>query len=232
MVDCRGHTSRRRRLSRHKYSIADRNWLCPRQTSRRDWDDGVSKRYMGLSRDKSTYKKPKRELFVEIDAELKAEHCVEPESEMQPWAMAPGAVARMERRAVVLFIRGPRCVRGRRDAFLEGMAASRARSSCTVSMSQVRWRWPRSSRSSPSTCRWCAVMFRSETGCLKLAYSRPCVASLGPDNFSSLPSSPRVVACPKNSSDDADKNDRIRIPKSLAQRRRRDGGDETETSNE
>ncbi len=48
-----------------------------------------------------TYKKPTKVLSVEIEAELNAEHCVEPESDIQVSAIAPGAAARIESSAVL-----------------------------------------------------------------------------------------------------------------------------------
>lgn len=49
-----------------------------------------------------TYKNPTKVLSVEIEAELKAEHCVDPESEMQFCAIAPGVAARIDSRAVLV----------------------------------------------------------------------------------------------------------------------------------
>jgi hypothetical protein len=58
-----------------------------------------------------TYKNPTSVLSVEIEAELKAGHCVEPESEMQFCAIAPGAAARTERSAVLVLRPDDRCFR-------------------------------------------------------------------------------------------------------------------------
>lgn len=63
---------------------------------------------MGSLAGRSTYKKSTRGLLVEMDAEPNAEHWVEPESEMHSWAMARGAVARRDKRAVLVLIRGRR----------------------------------------------------------------------------------------------------------------------------
>jgi hypothetical protein len=52
--------------------------------------------------EQGTYKNPTSVLSVEMDAELKAEHCVEPEREMQFCAMACGAAARTDRSAVLV----------------------------------------------------------------------------------------------------------------------------------
>jgi hypothetical protein len=49
-----------------------------------------------------TYKKPTKVLSVEIEAELKAEHCVDPESEMQLCAVAAGAAARIDSSALLM----------------------------------------------------------------------------------------------------------------------------------
>ncbi len=58
-----------------------------------------------------TYKNPTSVLSVEIDDVLKAEHCVEPESEMQFCAIAPGAAARTDRNAVLVLKPEDRCFR-------------------------------------------------------------------------------------------------------------------------
>lgn len=56
-------------------------------------------------------KNPTSVLSVEIDEVLKAEHCVEPDSEMQFCAIAPGAAARTERSAVLVLKAVDRCFR-------------------------------------------------------------------------------------------------------------------------
>jgi hypothetical protein len=68
-----------------------------------------------------TYKNPTSVLSVEIDEVLKAEHCVEPESEMQFCAIAPGAAARAERRAVLVLKAVDRCFRLVEPCLLAGL---------------------------------------------------------------------------------------------------------------
>jgi hypothetical protein len=58
-----------------------------------------------------THKNPTSMLSVEMDAELNAGHCVEPESEMQFCAIAPGAAARTDKRAVLTLMPIDRCFR-------------------------------------------------------------------------------------------------------------------------
>jgi hypothetical protein len=158
---------------------------------------------------RNTYKKPKSELFVEIEAALNAEHWVEPESEMHPWAMAPGVAARRDRRVVLVLIRGRRCVPAGR-ALLDGIAGSR-RASRKELISAARWWRSRSSRSSPPTCRWDPVMFRRQRWCLKFTYSRPCVAPQPPNSSPKL-TLPAIagVGPPTETEADAD-----RIPTSM-----------------
>jgi hypothetical protein len=50
-------------------------------------------------------------LSVEMEAELKAGHCVEPDSEMQFCAIARGAAARTDKRAVLVLSPIARCFR-------------------------------------------------------------------------------------------------------------------------
>lgn len=53
--------------------------------------------------DEITYKNPTKVLSVEIEAALKAGHCVEPESDMQVSAIAtPGAATRIDSSAVLV----------------------------------------------------------------------------------------------------------------------------------
>lgn len=49
-----------------------------------------------------TYKNPTKVLSVEMEAALKAGHCVDPEREMQFCAIAPGAAARIDSRVVLV----------------------------------------------------------------------------------------------------------------------------------
>jgi hypothetical protein len=65
-------------------SIDHRNWPCPRQIARRDYEGHISRRYTGSIARQDTHKKPKRELLVEIDAELNAEHWVDVLSDTHP----------------------------------------------------------------------------------------------------------------------------------------------------
>ena len=51
---------------------------------------------------RNTYKYPTRVLSVDMEEELKAGHCVEPASEMQFWAIADGAAARIDSSAVLV----------------------------------------------------------------------------------------------------------------------------------
>jgi hypothetical protein len=88
---------------RRTSSIARRRWQYSRRTARMGCRAKMSaKRTEQFREEQGTYKNPTSVLSVEIDAELKAEHCVELESEMQLCAMACGAAARTDRSAVLV----------------------------------------------------------------------------------------------------------------------------------
>lgn len=59
----------------------------------------------------STYKKPTKVLSVDIEADWKAGHSVDPESEMQFCAIATGALAMIESKAVLVLRPIERCFR-------------------------------------------------------------------------------------------------------------------------
>jgi hypothetical protein len=55
-------------------------------------------------KDRATHKKPVKVLSVDIEAEVKAGHEVDPESEMQVSAIAPDAVASIDNKTVLFLI--------------------------------------------------------------------------------------------------------------------------------
>jgi hypothetical protein len=74
-----------RSLWRRTSSIARRMWPYSKRTGGMDYvDDEVSGKSTEIQgANATTYKNPTKVLSVDMDAELKAEHCVEPASEMQ-----------------------------------------------------------------------------------------------------------------------------------------------------
>jgi hypothetical protein len=58
-----------------------------------------------------TYKNPTKVLSTDIEADWKAGHCVDPESDMQFCAIATGAAARIDSRAVLVLIPIEGCFR-------------------------------------------------------------------------------------------------------------------------
>jgi len=92
--------------------IARQRWQYSRRTVRMGCvDEEVSNQRAQFREVQGPYKNPTSVLSVEIDEVLKAEHCVEPDSEMQFCAIAPGAAARTERSAVLVLKAVERCFR-------------------------------------------------------------------------------------------------------------------------